>query len=692
MTMPSGVAGLDPGGWLAGWVDGKGDAPDLSGLAGRTQTAITDFYRNQVQGDTSWQNASLTFFTNILHGFQDLGTLVSLITKAVTGSPGGLTDLTAFVTQRWNDLADAFEKAVDSFLGLKWLRDALTGLTGATDAQVTNWVQQLLTAASNLDAAKVIGLLAAAVIPGLDASKITSGQFVVSMISGLQSWFDGIAGKAGAVVGDVVTRLQNLATNGLFDATKLFGTLLASFIPGLDASKITSGTIAEVITGINTVRDAFVNGLGLAGNGFSNTDAKNQAIQVAQTAAQAAAATSAIQAQYQRQQATVPSGLLNYITTFGGADGAALPAEFTGSDLEIRTGNGYCGIDASRGDGTYYATNNKVATTDDVQVTVTLGDAGGLNSIATYVLFSSDTGYTTGAYFGINGQQAVVGKYSRSGGTFTFNSPFISWYGPFGQGLSATVYRKTNNWVLDVGGDVKATATDSSVTTGASNRTGGAIVMQRKTASGGWLDGNHLYDSFRLASLFFGDFYAKTTFYSGGKMTRNGGSTINGPSHSYSLPQGSSTTFSGVLPSGFYGVQNFASDDVTVNVSAGSITINNPGLYYVHYDLPWTTVATGNGSVSVNGVATTDVVVNTTNHIPLVSQETQTIPAGNDGSGGGTISLYWDKPEFLRLSAGDVVQIGYTLPLKNVGLGSKSGSANMAYAAGSGFFGIYKMG
>lgn len=555
------------------------------------------------------------------------------------------------------------------------LRDALDEIGGVVGATVTDIRTRLaaITADGKIDAAELenlanIGEIAVGKITGL-----VEQLAAYALKSAVQTFMDTVGGTVGASMTDVFNRLSKLSSTGTMAGTAI------------------TGAIAEAQTGMDFFRDFLVSGMGGIGSNFTNVDAKNQAIQLLQTAAQAAAATAAIQAQWQRQQVTVPSGLLSYITTFGGADGASLPAEFTGPDLEIRTANGYCGIDASKPDGTYFVTCNKVATTDDVQITVTLGDGGGLNSIATYELFSSDAAYTTGAYFGINGNQAFVGKYNRSGSAFTFNAPFMSWTGPLGQGLSATVYRKTNNWVLDVGGDVKATTTNSTVTTGASNRSGGAIVMQRKTASGGWFDGNHLYDSLRLASLYFGDFYAKTSFYSGGKMTRPGGATINGPSHSYNLPQNASTTFSGVLPTNFFNLQNFASDDVTVNVPNGSITINNPGLYYVHYDLPWTTYTVGSG-ILANGI-TTDVVVNTVNHIPLVSQEQQTIPAGSDGSGGGTINLYWDKPEFLRLNAGDVVQLGYTLGIKAQSIGgTRTGTANMAYASGSGFFGIYKMG
>ncbi|SKL35904.1 Uncharacterised protein [Mycobacteroides abscessus subsp. massiliense] len=284
MTMPDGGTGLTPGaGWLHPFTVQKG----MSQFEGRTRPYVDEYYKTQIQGSDPWKTAADTFFQNILKGFGDLQNFLTLVVKAATGAPGGLVELTAFFAARWNDLADAFEQAIESIVGLKWLRDILTGITGATDSQVQNWVTQLLTAASNLDAGKVIGLLAAAVIPGLDASKITSGQFAQSMVAGLQAWFDGIAGKAGAVVGDVVARLQHLATNGLFDATKLFGTLLASFIPGLDASKIVSGQFGQAqVIGLPGIASDLVDGFkNIYDQWFGGTSATGTPAEVAQTIA-----------------------------------------------------------------------------------------------------------------------------------------------------------------------------------------------------------------------------------------------------------------------------------------------------------------------------------------------------------------------------------------------------------------------
>ncbi|MBE5453514.1 hypothetical protein E3G52_000378 [Mycobacteroides abscessus] len=654
-------------------------------------------------------------------------------------------DLVGQLNQFAQDISDAFDGLAQK-VGLDKFKEFFDGVGGQVNSTITdieNRLQHLLTADGTFDASKLFNL---GNIPQIGTGRIDGLDDLLNLkapLDELEQLRDKIGGAIGATLHDIEVRLAGLNGSGQFDVTKLLGQLGQGQVTGLpDIStwldqlrKILAGTavspgdpitqaikdwftlnlnktaslnnsgqlagtaitgaIAEAQTGMGVLRDVLVNGmaglLGGGGSNFTNTQAQNQATQLAVIAQQAAVAAAAIQAQYQRQQNTIPSGLLSYVTLFGGADGAALPAEFSGSDLEVRGSSGYCGIDAARADGTYIATCNKQTTTDDVQTTIVIGDLGGLNAINTYTLFSSDSGYTTGAYLAMNGAGVSVGKYTRSGGTFTPGAPFMSWSGAVGQGIAVTAYRKSNNWVLDVGGDVKATTTNSTVTTGASNRYGGGIVMVRKTASTGWFSGNYQYDSNRLVSLYLGDFYAKSSFYSGARMTRPGGSNINGPTHAYNLPQGSSTTFSGVLPTNFFNLQNFASDDVTVNVASGSITINNPGLYYVHYDLPWTTAASGNSTVSVVSF-TSDVVVNTVNHIPLTSQEQQTIPAGNDGSGGGTISLYWDKPEFLRLNAGDVVQLGYTLSVKNTGLGSKTGNANMAYANGSGFFGIYKLG
>ncbi|MGH3956484.1 MAG: hypothetical protein ACRDTI_20860 [Mycobacterium sp.] len=579
------------------------------------------------------------------------------------------------------DLVHGLTAALDDFTTrIKDLFDTIGGAVGATIADIEARLAAI-GADGKIDAAELANLVN---IPQIALGKITglaSQLATFAVQSAVQTFMDTVGGTVGASMTDIFNRLSKLSSTGQING----------------ATGI-AGAISDAQTGVTAVRDAFVNGmiglLGGGGSGFSNTDAQNQATQLAVIAQQAAAAAAAIQAQYQRNQVTVPSGLMSYITTFGGPDGSGLPAEFTGSDLKIRTANGYCGIDASKPDGTYYVTCNKQTTTDDVQTTIVIGDAGGLNSIATYTLFSSDSTNSTGAYLAVNGNTVQVGKYTRSGATFTFASPFMSWSGPLGQGIAVTTYRKTNNWVLDVGGDVKATATNSTVTTGASNRYGGGITMVRKTASTGWFSGNYQYDSMRLASVYLSDFYANATNYTGARLTRaTGAGNTAGPTHPYSLAGNASTTVTGAWGAGAFGVIGFSSDDMVANTANGTITVNTSGLYYVeHRDPAWTWSA---GTAIEPSASALDVVVNTVNHITLEGDYKLLDGTANTDTGvwSATGHTAVPIPAFLRLNAGDVIQLGYTVTLKNTGGSARTGNAVFTLTGTvPGLLGIYKMG
>ncbi|RIQ99224.1 hypothetical protein D2E40_16765, partial [Mycobacteroides abscessus] len=550
---------------------------------------LTDVIRGSLQpsGDHGWQWIPVADKWPVPAGVKYVSQLLILDAGATAG------------TFRFSNASAWASNLLD--LGLvKDLREMVDAIGGVVNSEAANIEDRLqaITADGKITASEIVGLIQQAQVSGLAIMQtvinqildILNGNIVTpinSLVQGVKDWF-----------GLNQNKTQKLTTGG-----------------SLDGNAIT-GTISDLVSGVAAVRDALTAGMGAVGSTFTNNDAKNQAIYLQQMSAQAAAATSAIQAQIQRNQATAPAGLASYITTFGGSDGAALPAEFTGSDLKIRTANGYCGIDASKPDGTYYVTCNKQTTTDDVQTTVVIGDAGGLNSIATYTLFSSDSTNSTGAYLGVNGNSVQVGKYTRSGAVFTFSSPFMSWSGQLGQGIAVTAYRKANNWVLDVGGDVKATATDATVTTGASNRYGGAIVMMRKTSSGGWFSGSYQYDSLRLASVFLGDFYAKATNYSGARLQRAvGAANTAGPTHPYSLPGNGSVTVTGAWGGGAFGVIGFSSDDMVANTANGTIVVNTSGLYYVeHRDPAWTWSA---GTAIEPSASALDVVINTVNHITL---------------------------------------------------------------------------
>ncbi|QXO14261.1 minor tail protein [Mycobacterium phage Chaser] len=163
MTMPNGSGGLDPGAWLSHWVN----QADLSSLAGRTEDEVRAYFENLVQADSGWGDASNTFFNLILGGFQNLSEFVTLIVQAVTGAPGGLTDLQAFLTERWGDLADAFQAVAN-------LIDAIAGEVGSSLADAIAKLATFLTELSPLNAGMLFGLIGTNHLPLLSVSHIAN--------------------------------------------------------------------------------------------------------------------------------------------------------------------------------------------------------------------------------------------------------------------------------------------------------------------------------------------------------------------------------------------------------------------------------------------------------------------------------------------------------------------------------------
>ncbi|ASR87060.1 minor tail protein [Mycobacterium phage Krypton555] len=148
-SLPNGQAGLDPGAWLAHWMLTN----DLSKLANRTEEEVREYFAAQVQQDGGWNDASTTFFQLILGGFQSLGEFSSLIVQAITGEPGALTDLSAFLNERWADLAAAFGAIGD-------LIDAIAGEAGSSLADAIEKLATYLTEASPLNALNLFGQIA----------------------------------------------------------------------------------------------------------------------------------------------------------------------------------------------------------------------------------------------------------------------------------------------------------------------------------------------------------------------------------------------------------------------------------------------------------------------------------------------------------------------------------------------------
>lgn len=169
--------------------------------------------------------------------------------------------------------------------------NAITGNSGSANplaslaTSVSNWISTLFGTTS------VQTTIAPAAVPGLSASKITSGLFPQSMVTGLATFYNAItgAGTAGSTMPDFQTIIDNLnkvitgsATTGqavstwltnlnswatnLWGTTSLQSTITPAVVPGLSASKITSGTFAQsMVTGLASFYNALT-GAGTAGS------------------------------------------------------------------------------------------------------------------------------------------------------------------------------------------------------------------------------------------------------------------------------------------------------------------------------------------------------------------------------------------------------------------------------------------
>ncbi|MDO3335167.1 hypothetical protein [Mycobacteroides abscessus] len=452
--------------------------------------------------------------------------------------------------------------------------------------------------------------------------------------SAVQTFMDTVGGTVGASMTDIFNRLSKLSATGQING----------------ATGI-AGALNEAQTGVNAVRDAIANGLGLIGSGLTNLQVQNQATLTAQIAAQAAAAAAAANAQLAKSQGqqNAAGGGLNYTTVFGGADGAALPAEFTGSDLKVRGNNGYAGIAASKPDGTYVVTCNKQCSTDDQSLAVVLGDQGGSPSAPEYHLFHSDSGFTAGACLKIDNGSATIGSYTRSGSTITFTAfSGGAWSGALGQGSLVEVHNVGTTWTLSINGNPVLPVTSSAVTFGAGTRYGGGVVMVRATVNLGWFQGTVTYDSFRVASITLSDYVDPVYLGSGATMARTSATNVT------------VATGTTVLPNSFYTVVQAATPDIACNLTNGTMTPSLSGWYLAK-------VATKSNvftnSTNSSGQAQPAIFINsTTTPSKLGLPQQYSRSNSSDGSVDLTIPvLALSDSVPIYLNAGDVVRAGQVI-------------------------------
>lgn len=301
-----------PGSGYAGAGDGS-----ISTLSDRNQENVTETLKAHVQASPGFNLSAEGLWQGLRAG-------ISLPLSIIEGFiqnflPFGLGDFL--------DIDHALDSVLDigdnlfAFLGNLNPADPDFDIAAAAESFIT-----LVLSPVNLLAELIGGFIPTFQIPGLDASKIISGLFDMSMIDGLldflsdvpilgdlveaitgifggdlldvSSWFDNLTALLGGNVGDfgggfdLTAIITNFASTVL-DPIGFFANLISGFIPGgqipgLDASKITTGTfpLAIVDTAVDIADAAFgwLNGFFNAMTGQSSTTAT-----VSEAATQAAA-------------------------------------------------------------------------------------------------------------------------------------------------------------------------------------------------------------------------------------------------------------------------------------------------------------------------------------------------------------------------------------------------------------------
>ena len=253
------------------WIDDISCTGEQARGAGIAQ-GILDFPRNLVSGIIDYIDGIVTFFfgennilskvlASIIPGLdatvittgkfaQDMiDGLDSAIQAIWDGINGVITDLGQLIHDLWYDPIGTIGQIGQNMV--EGLSTALTNLGNGISDLVSD-LGQLLYDLWN-DPVKVIANLLASMIPGLDASKIISGQLAQDMVNGLTTALTDLANG----VNSALTNLGQLLYDLWHNPIEVIANLAAVMIPGLDASKITSGQYAmEMVAGLN---DALTN-------------------------------------------------------------------------------------------------------------------------------------------------------------------------------------------------------------------------------------------------------------------------------------------------------------------------------------------------------------------------------------------------------------------------------------------------
>lgn len=486
-------------------------------------------------------------------------------------------DLVTQLEQFGTDIGNALEELAHK-VGLDRFKEFFDTVAGQVNAEIGDIQNRLtaITADGKIDAAEILGLLGLGNIPLLPQTKVTdlpdlnaqlnqirdifAGLVVTpinSTIQAVKDWFGlsnnktqkltaGGTLNAGDVVGNFdMSRVNDLVSN--------LGNMLTGVKTGADGT--TTGTTGTIADQINQAKDSLLSLLGLS------QDALKSAI----------AAQTTLQEQETEQNT---GGGNSYSFTFSGADGAALNSTdwTTGpnpGDITIRGDSGYAGVKNGNPDGYFFASPNYTYATDGQSASFVLGDTQNGNYYSG-VYIRCDSGRTQGAYCLAKEGEIRIGKFTRSGTSWSFSAPLTLQTGlsAVKQGARIEIRCSGTNYFVRVNGRQILSATDAgnTINIGAAYRYS-MFSVQRASPF-------FTYDSYRIAAFAMSDY---TSAGAGFSM-----------SNSWSIRRDSTADVtygpysSGAFPSGFFTFNDYTTDVTLDDLGTARIEITTTGLYRIN--------------------------------------------------------------------------------------------------------------
>ncbi|WP_237079641.1 phage tail family protein [Mycobacteroides abscessus] len=519
---------------------------------------LADVIRGSLQpsGDHGWQWIPVADKWPVPAGVKYVSQLLILDAGATAG------------TFRFSNASAWASNLLD--LGLvKDLREMVDAIGGVVNSEAANIEDRLqaITADGKITASEIVGLIQQAQVSGLAIMQtvinqildILNGNIVTpinSLVQGVKDWFGLNQNKT-----QKLTSGGNLTTadvTGTFDMSRVddlvdnLGNILSGVKDGADG--VGTGTTGAIGDRINQAKDSLLALLGLS------QDALKSAI--------------AAQTTLQEQETEQNTGDGNsYSFVFSGADGAALNSTDwttgpTPGDITIRGDSGYAGVKNGNPGGYYFASPNYTYATDGQSASFVLGNTQNGNYYSG-VFIRCNADRTTGAYCLAKEGEVRVGKFTRSGTSWTFATPmtFQGGLSSVKQGARIEIRCSGNNFFVRVNGKPVTSATDASgaIAAGPDYRYA-MFCVQRATS---WFT----YDSYRIAAFAMSDYSP-----SGGSATLSNAWSLTRSSTSgftYTDP----ITSAGLLPASFFTFTDYANGATITDLGRGAVTVDQAGLY-----------------------------------------------------------------------------------------------------------------